>query len=46
VEGLTVSVDITALSQKPVVGDVVILTGTADAGTIRADGIRVLSRAS
>jgi hypothetical protein len=46
VEGLTVSVDITALSQKPVVGDVVILTGTADAGTIRADGIRVLPRAS
>ena len=46
VEGLTVSVDITALSQKPVVGDVVILTGAADAGTIRADGIRVLPRAS
>jgi hypothetical protein len=46
VEGLIVSVDVTALSQKPAVGDVVILTGTADAGTIRADGIRVLPRAS
>jgi hypothetical protein len=46
VEGLTVSADVTALSQKPAVGDVVVLTGTADAGTIRADGIRVLPRAS
>ena len=46
VEGLTVTVDVTALSQKPAVGDVVVLTGTADAGTIRADGIRVLPRAS
>jgi Domain of unknown function (DUF5666) len=46
VEGLTVSVNTTALSQKPAVGDVVVLTGTADAGTIRADGIRVLPKAS
>jgi hypothetical protein len=46
VEGLPVTVNIAALSQKPTVGDVVILTGTADAGTIRADGIRVLPRAS
>jgi hypothetical protein len=46
VEGLPVTVNITALSQKPAVGDVVVLTGTADAGTIRADGIRVLPKAS
>jgi hypothetical protein len=46
VDGLSVPVDTTALSQKPAVGDVVVLTGTADAGTIRADGIRVLPRAS
>ncbi|WP_433278805.1 hypothetical protein ACQPZA_05095 [Pseudonocardia xinjiangensis] len=47
VDGLTVTVDVTALSQKPVVGDVVVLTGVAaDATTIRADGIRVLPRAS
>ena len=46
VEGLQVSVNTTALSQKPAVGDVVVLTGTADAGTIRADGIRVLPKAS
>ncbi|OZM83670.1 hypothetical protein [Pseudonocardia sp. MH-G8] len=46
VEGLTVTADVTALSQKPVVGDVVVLTGTADASSIRADGIRVLPRAS
>jgi hypothetical protein len=46
VEGLPVTVNITALSQKPAVGDVVVLTGTADAGTIRADGIRILPRAS
>jgi hypothetical protein len=46
VEGLPVTVNTTALSQKPAVGDVVVLTGTADAGTIRADGIRVLPKAS
>lgn len=47
VEGLAATVDVAALSQKPAVGDVVVLTGTAtDAGTIRADGIRVLPRAS
>jgi hypothetical protein len=46
VEGLPVTVNITALSQKPAVGDVVVLTGTADAGAIRADGIRVLPKAS
>jgi hypothetical protein len=37
---------VAALSQKPVVGDVVVLTGVAaDPSTIRADGIRVLPRA-
>jgi hypothetical protein len=46
VDGLPVTVNTAALSQKPVVGDVVVLTGTADAGTIRADGIRVLPKAS
>jgi hypothetical protein len=46
VEGLPVTVNTTALSQKPAVGDVVVLTGTSDAGTIRADGIRLLPKAS
>lgn len=47
VDGLAVTVDVSALSQKPAVGDVVVLTGVAaDADTIRADGIRVLPRAS
>ncbi|HYH29499.1 MAG TPA: hypothetical protein VD903_03860 [Pseudonocardia sp.] len=46
-EGLTVTADVAALSRKPAVGDVVVLTGTAaDGSTIRADGIRVLPRAS
>jgi hypothetical protein len=47
IDGLTVTVDVAALSQRPVVGDVVVLTGVAaDGSTIRADGIRVLPRAS
>jgi hypothetical protein len=46
VDGLPVTVNTAALTQKPAVGDVVVLTGTADAGTIRADGIRVLPKAS
>jgi hypothetical protein len=47
IDGLTVTVDVAALSQKPVAGDVVVITGTAaDAATIRADGIRILPRAS
>jgi hypothetical protein len=47
VDGLTVTADVAALSQKPVLGDVVVLTGTAaDATTLRAEGIRVLPRAS
>jgi hypothetical protein len=46
VDGLAVTVNTAALSQKPAVGDVVVLTGTADAGTVRADGIRVLPKAS
>jgi hypothetical protein len=45
IDGLTVTADVAALSQKPVVGDVVVLTGVAaDPSTIRADGIRVLPR--
>jgi hypothetical protein len=47
IDGLTVTVDVATLSQKPVIGDVVVLTGVAaDGSTIRADGIRVLPRAS
>jgi hypothetical protein len=47
VEGFTVAADVSALTQKPAVGDVVVLTGVAaDGSTIRAEGIRVLPRAS
>jgi hypothetical protein len=47
IDGLTITVDVAALSQKPVLGDFVVLTGVAaDGSTIRADGIRVLPRAS
>jgi hypothetical protein len=47
VEGLTVNADVSALSQKPAAGNVVELTGVAaDGTTIRADGIRVLPKAS
>jgi len=46
VDGLAVTANTAALSQKPAVGDVVVLTGTADASTIHADGIRVLPKAS
>jgi hypothetical protein len=47
VEGFTVTADVSALSQKPAVGDGVVLTGAAaDGSTIRAEGIRVLPRAS
>jgi hypothetical protein len=46
VDGLVVTADVAALSQRPTVGDVVVLTGNAvDGSTIRADGIRVLPRA-
>jgi hypothetical protein len=47
VDGLTVTVDVTALTQKPAVGDLVVLSGVATNGTtITADGIRVLPKAS
>jgi hypothetical protein len=47
VDGLVVSVNVAALSQKPAVGDVVVLTGTvANGTTITADGIRVLPKAA
>jgi hypothetical protein len=46
VDGLVVGANIAALSQKPVVGDVVVLTGAAANGTtITADGIRILPKA-
>lgn len=46
VDGLVIGVNVAALSQKPVVGDVVVLTGTvANGTTITADGIRVLPKA-
>lgn len=47
IDGLVVAVDVSGLSQKPVLGDVVVLSGVAaDGTTIRADGIRILPRAS
>jgi hypothetical protein len=47
VDGLTVAADVAALTQRPGVGDVVVLTGVAaDGNTIRAEGIRVFPRAS
>ncbi|OLT11060.1 hypothetical protein BJF78_27755 [Pseudonocardia sp. CNS-139] len=46
-DGLTVTADVSALSQRPTAGDVVVLTGVAaDGTTLRADGIRILPRAS
>jgi hypothetical protein len=46
-EGLAATVDVTALTQKPVVGDLVVLTGTAlDGTTLRADGVRFLPKAA
>lgn len=45
IDGLTVTADVTALSQKPAVGDLVVLTGVATNGTtLTADGIRILPR--
>ena len=47
VDGLVVSANVAALSQKPVVGDIVVISGTvANGTTITADGIRVLPKAS
>lgn len=47
VDGLVVTADVAALAQEPAVGDLVVLTGTAEGGTtLRADGIRVLPKAS
>ena len=46
-DGLTATVDVTALTQKPVVGDLVVLTGTvSDGATLRADGVRFLPKAA
>lgn len=47
VDGRTVGVDVAALGRQPVVGDVVVLTGTfTDGSTLVADGVRILPRAS
>lgn len=47
VNGLTSTVDVAGLGQQPAVGDLVVLTGVAtDATVLRADGIRVLPKAS
>lgn len=46
-DGRTVTADVAALGQQPVVGDVVVLTGTiTDGATLTADGVRILPRAS
>ncbi|MEJ3656707.1 hypothetical protein WEH80_27485 [Actinomycetes bacterium KLBMP 9759] len=45
-DGLTSTVDTAKLSQKPVVGDLVEITGTVTNGTtVAADGIRILPKA-
>lgn len=45
VDGRTVTVDVTALGRQPVVGDVVVLTGTiTGGGTLVADSVRILPR--
>ncbi|HXV94553.1 MAG TPA: hypothetical protein VD813_14710 [Pseudonocardia sp.] len=47
VDGLTVTVDVSGLSDRPAAGDVVMLSGAAtDGGTIRADRVRELPKAS
>jgi hypothetical protein len=46
VDGLPATVNVAGLSQKPVVGDVVVITGTTENNTIKAEGIRVLPKAS
>lgn len=44
-DGRTVTADVTALGRQPVVGDVVVLTGTiTDGTTLTADGVRILTR--
>ncbi|WP_300009388.1 hypothetical protein [Pseudonocardia sp.] len=43
IDGRAVAVDVSALGQRPAVGDVVVLTGTfADGTTLTADGVRIL----
>lgn len=44
VQGLTLTVDVTAIGQKPAVGDLVVLTGGASGSTLRADELRVLPK--
>jgi hypothetical protein len=45
-DGLAVQVDVTALTQKPAVGDVVELSGTASGATLTATTVRELPKAS
>ncbi|MGE3285467.1 hypothetical protein [Pseudonocardia sp.] len=42
VQGLTVTVDVTAIGQKPAVGDLVEISGGASGAALRADELRVL----
>lgn len=44
VNGLSVTADLTGIGQKPVVGDLVVLTGGASGSTLRADESRVLPK--
>lgn len=44
IDGLTVTADVAGLAQRPAVGDVVVLTGTASGSTLTADGVRILPR--
>lgn len=44
VNGLTVTADLAGIGQKPVVGDLVVITGGASGSTLRADELRVLPK--
>lgn len=44
IDGLTVTADVAGLAQRPAIGDVVVLTGTASGTTLTADGVRILPR--
>lgn len=46
IDGLTATVDVAGVNPKPVVGDLVVLSGVADGTTIAADQVRVLPKAS
>lgn len=42
IDGLVMTVDIAGVGQKPVVGNLVVLSGTAANGALKADSVRVL----